>query len=123
MSFGVYGTIKAAGIFFLDSPHGEQAITALMGIASCIFFVAGFGTNLTLPIFFFHLAVMFFLLAGGFENATCAKVAGWWGLWTALLAFYGAAANLLRDNWSRDVLPQFYNKSFLAEGTSQSRVC
>lgn len=48
----------------------------------------------------------FFLLAGGFKNAVCAKAAGWWGIWASGLAFYNANAILLRDMWKRDVLPQ-----------------
>lgn len=89
MSVGVYGTIKAAGIFFLDSPHGEQAISILMGFASVVFFFVSFSTNLVQPILFFNLAVMFFLLAGGFTNDTCGRVAGYG---------YVIASNFIHDS-------------------------
>ena len=45
---------------------------------------------------------------------TIAKVAGWWGLWASLLAFYTGAAVLFRDVWSgRNVLPQGFTVSYL----------
>jgi succinate-acetate transporter protein len=72
----VYGTIRAAGIFFLEAPEGEQALTALMGMASFVFMIVSFAANWSLPFLFFNLTVMFFLLAGGMKNTTCARVAG-----------------------------------------------
>jgi hypothetical protein len=35
----VYGVIRTAGIFFLDSPKGQQALTALFGVAGIGFMV------------------------------------------------------------------------------------
>ena len=39
ISVGVYGTIRTAGIFFLDSPKGQEALTALFGVAAIGFMV------------------------------------------------------------------------------------
>lgn len=33
------------------------------------------------------------------------QVAGWWGLWTAAVAFYCGAADLLNEVWGRVLLP------------------
>ena len=112
ITVGVYGTIRAAGIFFLEAPEGEQALTALMGMASFVFMIVSLAANWALPFLFFNLTVMFFLLAGGMKNETCAKVAGWWGIWTSALAFYCGAASLFKDMWGKDVLPQRFTKLY-----------
>lgn len=115
ISVGVYGTIRASGVFFLDAPHGEQALTVIMGFASLCFFIISFQINLALPIMFFNLMVMFFLLAGGMVNTTCARVAGWWGIMTSGCAYYGAIAELFREQWGIDILPQFFTKKYNLE--------
>lgn len=38
-----YGTIRAAGTYFLDSPHGQEAVTALFGVAAFGFMVRALG--------------------------------------------------------------------------------
>ena len=43
ISVGVYGVIRTAGIFFLDSPKGQQALTALSGVAGIGFMVTDCG--------------------------------------------------------------------------------
>ena len=43
--------------------------------------------------------VLFFLSAGGIRSETCNKVAGWWGMWVALICFYAATAILTVDVW------------------------
>lgn len=35
----------------------------------------------------------------------CGQVAGWWGLWTAAVAFYCGSADLLNEVWGRVLLP------------------
>lgn len=37
--------------------------------------------------------------AGGVKNALCNKVAGWVGIWVALVAFYCATAILTGEVW------------------------
>lgn len=56
-----------------------------MGFASFVFMVVSLAANLILPFLFFNLMVMFFLLAGGMKNDTCAKVSGYWGVWASIL--------------------------------------
>lgn len=113
LTVGVYGIIRTAGIFFLESPNGEQALTILMGFASFTFMIAALACNIALPFLFLNLTIMFFLLAGGVDNTTVARVAGWWGIWTSGIALYVGTATLLRDLWGRDVLPQGFTKMFL----------
>ena len=114
ITVGVYGTIRAAGIFFLDAPNGEQALTILMGFASLVFMIVSLAANIVQPLLFGNLTIMFFLLAGGMQNTTCARVAGWYGIWTSGVAFYAAAAALFRDMWGIEVLPQRFTKQFFA---------
>lgn len=112
ITVGVYGTIRAAGIFFLEAPEGEQALVALMGFASFVFMIVSLAANLALPFLFLNLTIMFFLLAGGIKNTTVARVAGWWGIWTSFLAFYCGAASLFKDMWGMDILPQRFTKIY-----------
>jgi len=105
--------VRTAGIFFLESPHGEQALTILFACASLVFTIAALAINLALPFLFFNLTIMFCLLAGGVQNTTVARVAGWWGIWTSGIAFYCGTAALLRDLWGKEVLPMFFTKAYL----------
>lgn len=112
ISVGIYGICQAQGIFFLPNPKGQQALTSLFGIASLVFCLVSAAICALLPVVFFMLMIMFFLLAGGFRNETCAKAAGWWGLVTAAMAMYCAAAFLFEDMWGKEVLPIFYTKVY-----------
>ena len=47
-----------AGIFFLQSPNGEQALTVLFGFASLAFMIASLAVNLALPFLFLNLSIM-----------------------------------------------------------------
>lgn len=88
IAVGVHGMCEASGLFFLASVKGQQALTALFGIASFVFLCVSLAICVLLPIAFFMLMIMFFLMAGGFNNETTAKVAGWWGVITAAVAMY-----------------------------------
>jgi len=112
LTVGVYGTIRAAGIFFVEAPEGEQALVVLMGFASLVFMVVSLAANLALPFLFLNLTIMFFLLAGGIKDTTTARVAGWWGLWVSLLALYNGVAVLFKDMWGMDILPQKFTKIY-----------
>ena len=112
ISVGVFGLYQAQGIFFLPVPEGQQAITALMGIASFIFMCVSAAICLLLPIAFLMLTIMFFLLSAGFRNEDVAKAAGWWGLVTSGVAMYSAAAFLFEDLWGKEILPIFYTKPY-----------
>lgn len=91
ISVGVFGILQAQGVFFLISIKGQQALTALFGIASIVFCLVSVAICILLPVVFLMLAIMFFLLAGGFVNDTASKAAGWWGVITAALAMYCGA--------------------------------
>ncbi|KAL4449387.1 hypothetical protein ABPG77_007031 [Micractinium sp. CCAP 211/92] len=112
ISVGVYGTIRAAGTYFLDSPHGQEAVTALFGVAAFGFMVVSIAINLALPIVFFMIGMMFFLLSAGTTRKDVGKAAGWWGIFTAAFAFYIGLAILFEDMWGREVLPLFYTKAY-----------
>lgn len=112
ISIGVYGTIRAAGVYFLDSPHGQEAVTALFGVAAFGFMVVSIAINLALPIVFFMIGMMFFLLAAGTTRKDVGKAAGWWGIFTSAFAFYIGLAMLFEDMWGREVLPLFYTKVY-----------
>lgn len=112
ISVGVFGLYQAQGTFFLPVVEGQQAVTALLGIASFIFMIVSAAICLLLPVAFLMLTIMFFLLSAGFRNTDVAKAAGWWGLVTAGVAMYCAAAFLFEDLWGKEILPIFYTKPY-----------
>lgn len=54
--------------------------------------------------------IMFFLLSAGTTRPNIAKAAGWWGIFTSVLAFYIGMAILFEESWGREILPLFYTK-------------
>ncbi|CAL8467440.1 g6978 [Coccomyxa elongata] len=83
----------------------EEMMLSLWGILTFLFFIQTLRINRALQTLFFSLAVLFFLLAGGVKNALCNKVAGWVGIWVALVAFYCATAILTGEVWDYEYLP------------------
>ncbi|KAI3426480.1 hypothetical protein D9Q98_008846 [Chlorella vulgaris] len=112
LAVGVYGIIRTAGIFFLDSPKGQETITSLFGVAAIGFMCVSVVINAALPLVFLMIGIMFFLLAAGTTRPDVAKAAGWWGIFTSALAFYIGMAMLFEEMWGREVLPLFYTKVY-----------
>ena len=64
---------------------------SLFGILTAIFFVGTLKINRALQVLFASLSTLFFLLAIGLSFPIVTKIAGWFGLYVAGVAFYTAA--------------------------------
>ena len=69
----------------------------LMGIFTFILWICTFKQNKTLCLLIFSLMMTFFLLAGGIDNDVVDYVAGYFGLFTSVVAFWLGAAELIND--------------------------
>lgn len=81
----------------LFSVNAVQAMFSLMGIFTFVMWLCTFKLNVTISVLFFLLTLTFFLLAGGVEDATVDKAAGWMGMATAATAYWLGAAELIND--------------------------
>lgn len=108
---------RASSCIFFTIPLADPAHQP--GIIICCAPLQTLRINRALQTLFFSLAVLFFLLAGGVRNALCNKVAGWVGMWVALVAFYCATAILTGEVWEHVsphspfplLLPEFFSGS------------
>jgi len=77
------------------------------GIFTTYMFVASLRTNAAVAVVFFLLAVTFFLLGIGNANETNGMVeaGGWFGLATAVAAWYASFAAVVNSTFGRTVLP------------------
>jgi succinate-acetate transporter protein len=77
------------------------------GLFTAIMFVGSLRTTRALQLVFIALATLFFLLAIGdwTGNETITKVAGWEGIFTALVAIYTATAQIWNDVYGKVMLP------------------
>lgn len=89
------------------NPHAVQAMLSLMGIFTFVMFLCTFVMNKTISLLFFLLMMTFFLLAGGVNNETVDKVAGWFGMATGATAFWLGSAELINDviGGGEDLIP------------------
>jgi succinate-acetate transporter protein len=77
------------------------------GAFTAIMFVGSLRTTRALQLVFLSLATLFFLLAIGdwSGNETITKIAGWEGIFTALVAVYTATAQIWNDVHGKVMLP------------------
>ena len=78
---------------------------SLFGILTAIFFVGTLKINRALQLLFASLSTLFFLLAIGLSFPIVTKIAGWFGLYVAGVAFYTGAAELWNEVHGRQILP------------------
>jgi hypothetical protein len=80
---------------------------ALWGFFSLFMFIGTLALNRTLQLIFGALVITFFLLAGAdlFAIPALKMFGGYFGLLTAALAFYLAAAEIINETHGREVLP------------------
>lgn len=105
-AFSTYGgfwlSLATAHILVADADvlfnsKAVQAMLVLMGIFTFVMWVCSLRMNATISLLFFLLATTFFLLAGGAENESVDKAAGWVGMATAATAYWLASAELVND--------------------------
>lgn len=77
------------------------------GAFTAIMFVGSLRTTRALQLVFLSLATLFFLLAiaDWTGNDTILKIAGWEGIFTALVAIYTATAQIWNDVYGKVMLP------------------
>ncbi len=77
------------------------------GVFSTAMLIGSLALNRTLQLIFLALVITFFLLAGAdlYGIPSLKTTGGYFGLLTALLAFYLAAAEVINETHGREVLP------------------
>ncbi|MHA1274022.1 MAG: acetate uptake transporter [Promethearchaeota archaeon] len=93
-----------------DTPPDTLAVASYLimwGIFSIIMFLGTFNKNRTLQIIFITLIILFFLLAIGDITglAYITIIAGYEGIVCGSLAIYLAMAEIINENYGRDILP------------------
>ena len=90
-----------------EYPRGKAAYFALWGVLSSCFFVITLRKNVCLIATFGCLVLTFFLLAAaaGIGNDAVQKTAGVFGFATAICALYTGIAELINEDYGRNVLP------------------
>lgn len=79
------------------NPQALQTMLFLTAIVSFVFWIGTFKLNKTLNLLFFLLGTTLVLLGLGVVNETVDKVGGWFGMLTALVAFWLGSAELIND--------------------------
>jgi succinate-acetate transporter protein len=112
-AFTSYGLFWMAAWYLLTS--GEKGVTLggvglfflAWGIFTLYMTFASLKTNLVLVLVFIALTITFFLLAiNAFSgSAFIGHLGGYFGILTALLAFYGSFAGVINSTFKRVVLP------------------
>lgn len=108
LGYGIYGMLVSSGVFMppTEYAHGLQMFLIIWGILTFIFFVGSIAINISLQVLFLSLTVTFFLIAAGEGgHPRVLKAGGYFGVWTALVAWYIATAELLNSVYRRKVLP------------------
>lgn len=109
----------------IKHPHSHQPPPFFFpsyGILTTIFFVGTLSINRALQVLFASLAALFFLLAIGLSFPIVTKIAGWWGLFVAGVAFYTGSAELWAETHGRPVLPLGAMKKKEPAGLTASNV-
>jgi succinate-acetate transporter protein len=113
-SYGLFWLSLVALVIFPDHGLGAEPSSRAMGwylfswgVFTAIMFVGSLRTTRALQLVFLSLASLFFLLAiaDWTGNDTILKIAGWEGIFTALVAVYTATGQIWNDVYGRKVLP------------------
>ncbi|KAL6768529.1 hypothetical protein ACKKBF_B11085 [Auxenochlorella protothecoides x Auxenochlorella symbiontica] len=105
IGFAIHGTLVANGLY-VASAGAAQITLSLWGIFTFILMVATLELNFALFSLFITLSTLFFLLVAGLTTPNpWTKIAGWWGLMVAAIAWYIAAADVINEQYKRTVLP------------------
>lgn len=111
-AFTSYGLFWMAAWFLLTSGNkvdagGVGLFFLAWGIFTLYMTFASIKTNMVLLLVFIALTLTFFLLAiGEFASSeSISHIGGYFGILTAILAFYGSFAGVLNSTFKRVVLP------------------
>jgi uncharacterized protein len=107
LSFWAFNQFYATGIPASDIGHAVGLYLIAWGIFTTYMFVASLRTTAAIALVFVLLAVTYFLLGIGNANGTdsLVKAGGWFGLATAIAAWYASFAAVTNATFARVVLP------------------
>jgi len=107
ISFWAFDQFYASSIPAADIGHAVGLYLIAWGIFTTYMFIASLRTTAAISLVFVLLAVTFFLLGIGQANAsdTLVKAGGWFGLATAVAAWYASFAAVTNSTFGRVVLP------------------
>lgn len=107
-AFTSYGAFWISfALFKIFFAEGVSAAFVGWGTFTLMMFIGTLAKARALQAIFLALTITFYLLAAGdfTHNTTITNIGGNFGLLTALLAFYLAAADIINDSFGREVLP------------------
>lgn len=105
VSFGVFETLGALKIFVVP-PQGVLMFLSAWTIFTIYMWIGSFATNKALATTFTLLVIAFILLdLGAAGNASAHTWGGYFGILTAIVAWYTSAAGVLNTVYGRVVLP------------------
>ncbi|CAB9504294.1 Succinate-acetate/proton symporter SatP [Seminavis robusta] len=95
------GTVEIVQLLADDAPavnpKALQCMLFLVAVFTTMLWICTFKMHLTINMLFFMLASTCYLLSAGVRNETVDKVAGYFGLVTAAIAYWLAAAELINE--------------------------
>lgn len=108
LGYGIFGMLVSSGVF--EEPtnytHGLAMFLIIWGCLTFIFFIGALAINISLQVLLLSLSVTFFLLgAGEHGHPRVLKAGGYFGVWTAAVAWYIATAELMNSVYRRKILP------------------
>ncbi|HEY2788185.1 MAG TPA: acetate uptake transporter [Gaiellales bacterium] len=107
LSYWAFVQFYASSVPAADAGHAVGLYLIAWGIFTAYMFIASLRTTAAIATVFILLAVTFFVL--GIGNArgsdTLIKTAGWFGLATAIAAWYASFAAVTNSTFGRTVLP------------------
>jgi succinate-acetate transporter protein len=107
ISFWALITFYAPKIPAADAGKAIGWYLIAWGIFTTLMWFATFRTTMALVVLFALLAATYYFLGAGAMGgaATVTKIGGWLGVITAIVAWYTAAAGVLKFTFAREVLP------------------
>jgi uncharacterized protein len=113
ISFWAFVQFYAGSVPAADAGHAVGLYLIAWGIFTTYMFVPSLRTNAAVALVFFLLAITFFVLGIGNArgSSTLIHTAGWFGLATAIAAWYASFAAVTNATFGKKVVP---NKSLAA---------
>jgi uncharacterized protein len=107
ISFWAFDQFYASSIPAADVGHAVGLYLIAWGIFTAYMFIASLRTTAAIALVFVLLAVTYFVLGIGNANGSDAlvKAGGWFGLATAVAAWYASFAAVTNATFGRVVLP------------------
>ena len=109
ISFWAFVQFYAASVPAADAGHAVGLYLIAWGIFTAYMFIPSLRTNGAIALVFFLLAITFFVLGIGNARSsnTLIKTAGYFGLATAIVAWYASFAAVTNATFGRSVVPVF----------------